>query len=1063
MTLHLDRAPQFIAPSKLPQLDAGGVQFKGLSKASSGDRLCVFQPSSHKHVATEVSKTDFSKLMKLDPAKVRFASTHEAEFQAARAILTHAGVPGVEAMPVRLLLELAKRVGSGQLTPEVAAHAARTPNVAQREAILATADRSPHLAQLLARTEPGGASASQLQALRTLQAMNPAKADALAQAVLEHLADPEKNALPALDREIVKAGIEASGQAGARQTTSGLHDGQAARKTALSLNMARLVSNPDGSLNAGRLDAAIAELGAVTPQTDHTRLMARMLTRLKDDAPFAEQLQSIGAPRGAANPAHGMVRATLGLPPGHTVTQADARQAALAALLSDLRQSSVGSCFGTATAVMVHDVQPQQFLAELKGLIETGAMTKTIDGEEVSVSMSERVSTRELQQTIQLDGQGRVTKAGDKAVKPPAPLHEAPGMRAALQSLGVADKDMAATLAKATKALGKEKITPEALLRQVALGQVGLSASHASTVERVRKLDARIAELSVAARKGGPEGAAAQTRMDKLQAEQRKALESIDFRFETEKMAGLAQRMHAATDAYQGQMDNRLLRAWEYTLSSVLEKGEGTSVKQDAYQAITGEMRSNATKDPSKMGLDDFASQALFKSREIVIGKGWAGDKTSTAYEVRPGLDLPALDKSKLSDEDRVKFQPNKGTPPASDEAIFLNKFHTQLFEKYEAQLKDRIAVQYDAAAMGSGEIAADGSSDRGGFVLYDTHGSADPAEWSRLDTPDAYKRLAASVLRDVGREVVGEVAGDQSPEMQAFLTRFTEQVGAHAETEEFTALMVDRARHSSPVPRDSNPKPWEPFSGGKTHVTGKYFGHLAPKEKQVGTYGGFLPGYLKVLKEMGAGLGEQIGKHGKEFALPSRTSDHAFLARPGHPSLAGALEAPDTGAWIKARLEDPGALQAQARLDVGAQRPILDALYAKLEMGEGDPARVRIERGLAGGKTPKEMMEWLQGELDAHPPKAYARLDEDQREKVVELMIVKNLAPVPPKVVVADMNWEKDGGRVELSALFNPITGKVEPWFTHEDGSVLGINGRPGNSWFDWHVMSDPAEFGYT
>ncbi len=107
--------------------------------------------------------------------------------------------------------------------------------------------------------------------------------------------------------------------------------------------------------------------------------------------------------------------------------------------------------------------------------------------------------------------------------------------------------------------------------------------------------------------------------------------------------------------------------------------------------------------------------------------------------------------------------------------------------------------------------------------------------------------------------------------------------------------------------------------------------------------------------------------------------------------------------------------------------------------------------------------MDWLKTELEARPPKAYGKLEGDKRDKVIELMIVKNLSPVPPKVTVADMNWEALGGRVELSALFNPITGKTEPWFTHEDGSVLGINGRPEDSWLSWNIMTDLREVGYT
>lgn len=1095
MTIHLDRAPQFIAPTQGQVagtgFDKGAVVFKGLERAGKADKLCVFQPSSHKHVMTDVPKADFTRLMKLDPATVRFASSHEKEFQAARSILQHAGVPGVEGMSTRLTLSLAKQVGSGQMTPEAAALVARTPNAAQREHLMALAGASPHVVQLMAAADKGSVTASQLQGLQDLVGIHPAAADRLAEKVLAHLADPSQP-MPDMDAGIVRGGIDASAEAGTRQGASGLQDAGAARKTALSLNLAKLVTNPDGSLNAGRLDAAITQLGQPpTPQTEHTRVAVKMLTRLRDDGDFAAQLQSIGAPRTADNPAHGILRATLGLKPDQTVTAAHARQAALSALVSDLRQSSVGSCFGTATAVMVHDSMPETFLAEIKSLIEDGHFDKTVDGHDEQVAISQRVSTKELQQTIMLNAQGLLATAGGKPVDPPTALHETPGMRAGLAALGVAPDAMASTVSGALKAMGKNAVlTPQAILQQIAMRQEGLSAEHLAGVERVRTLEGQVRELSIAVQRGGPDAAEAQRQMAGVQRDLQKALSGIGFSFKTEAMDRLAQAMGRATDAFQGQMDNRLLRAWEYTVSSVLEKGEGDRVKADALKGLNGRIGSSGA-DTAEMGMDTFARHTLFSSNTVTIERGKRGhlDKTGEVFTVRPDLGMPAIDRSLVTEDDRAKFNPNPATRapsednptpknwPPSDEVVFLHKFQTQMQSRFEEVMTERLAVQYDAAAMGSGEIAADGSSDRGGFVLHDTAGQADPLTWRPIDTPQAYKALAASVMRDVGREVAASVARGQPAAVQQWLTQFSDKVGAHAETEAFTAVMVDRARFNSPLPSDSNPKPWEPASGGKTHVTGKYLGSGAPKE--VSLYGSsgekgvtpvhaqgvdFVTKVLDTFKGMKDAL--PLAEQGRDVGVPVRTTGHAFLARPGHPSLAGALASPDTAAWVTDKLVTPGQVQASTPLSAAEQRPVVEAVLTALKVPDTHPSRATILGALASGKTPAQLHTWVKDQLETHNPEAFGDKlkTPETRAAAIEVAMVKSLKPAVPGIVMADTNWEVRGGRVELGMVFNPISGGVEPWFSHEDGSLLGANAKPeASTWASWNLMTNPAEFGYT
>ena len=75
-----------------------------------------------------------------------------------------------------------------------------------------------------------------------------------------------------------------------------------------------------------------------------------------------------------------LVRATLGLDEETQLTSMHTKQAILSAILTDLRQGEMGSCFATSMAIMVHDQNPLQVATELKQMIESGVLKKEIDG-----------------------------------------------------------------------------------------------------------------------------------------------------------------------------------------------------------------------------------------------------------------------------------------------------------------------------------------------------------------------------------------------------------------------------------------------------------------------------------------------------------------------------------------------------------------------------------------------------------------------------------------------------------------------------------------------------------
>jgi hypothetical protein len=129
------------------------------------------------------------------------------------------------------------------------------------------------------------------------------------------------------------------------------------------------------------LQAEIAASGAGDiPQSTHA---LKMLKKLNDQEGLRNIVHSIAVPKPPEDaafqksPACGMIRSVLGLPADFPVGDAEARRAAVASLLTKLRQHDVGSCFATSIALQTQAKNPEVFLKDVKSLIETGTVVRS--------------------------------------------------------------------------------------------------------------------------------------------------------------------------------------------------------------------------------------------------------------------------------------------------------------------------------------------------------------------------------------------------------------------------------------------------------------------------------------------------------------------------------------------------------------------------------------------------------------------------------------------------------------------------------------------------------------
>ncbi len=110
----------------------------------------------------------------------------------------------------------------------------------------------------------------------------------------------------------------------------------------------------------------------------HSAHVHRILDLLVKDRGFRKLIEAVKAPRDTegSGTVKGFIRVMLQLDESEIVRKVDARRAVLQAVLSDLRQGNVGSCYGTAIAISVHDSIPHLMVKDLANMVEKGYFVK---------------------------------------------------------------------------------------------------------------------------------------------------------------------------------------------------------------------------------------------------------------------------------------------------------------------------------------------------------------------------------------------------------------------------------------------------------------------------------------------------------------------------------------------------------------------------------------------------------------------------------------------------------------------------------------------------------------
>ncbi|CAM2063915.1 hypothetical protein SCOR_01030 [Sulfidibacter corallicola] len=230
------------------------------------------------------------------------------------------------------------------------------------------------------------------------------------------------------------------------QNKSGLQDASVSWNSHSAVKMAEKIIGPGGAIDQNFVAEFSAQLQNDPLRAGHGRgphqaHLLKILNLLANDAGFQNDLGAVRSPRGNGNPARNLIRATLGLPTGTAVTRTHTKRAVLAALLAEVRQGAVGSCFATSVAVMVHDEQPRKMLNMLSQMVRNGCFTGTYRPNanrrvDVALPLNTTLNRDNYTQTIRLTSTGDLTRVGRRNLADAQPLHELPGVKEALSAAG---------------------------------------------------------------------------------------------------------------------------------------------------------------------------------------------------------------------------------------------------------------------------------------------------------------------------------------------------------------------------------------------------------------------------------------------------------------------------------------------------------------------------------------------------------------------------------------------------------------------------------------------------
>ncbi|MBA3237076.1 MAG: hypothetical protein H0T62_01845 [Parachlamydiaceae bacterium] len=648
----------------------------------------------------------------------------------------------------------------------------------------------------------------------------------------------------------------------------------------------------------------------------HQKNLLNSLTLLQESKEMQILLKKVSAPY-MNRYAEQLIRETLKLPGNRRINDPETKRAFLTVWFCLLRQS-VGSCFATAPAILVHDQQPAQLFKDLIEILGTGRLKRIYGGIEYSVPLVTSWGAGDLRRPMMLSSDTDV------------------GFIEPWASPGLIDALVAADLISEKLPL-KERITQaKILLLPHVKPKFSENTMSIVTAEELLKnvllnsLDLKPEELLKAESKSAFVGS---MMMNAVETSSSKG--STRTTFHT--------KFHAACSAFKIFSENALLKSWEFTLASFAEI-KSSFTRWNLYSSLGFEPEENGGIGfVIHQMLQGKLEQVNRQSEEIKI------EHENALVHLRY-LETRMRSANSEKDEEWMKseYRTRRYEFSIIEERFQLCQYHADIYSKllnhlinFYSDLFPRYFQEvYDADMRGLSPNPYDDSP--AGFHLLYKHGRSNTAQWDRIETPTEFIEALASFF--ISSEM--EIQTDPSMKnLENVLSEITTAVVLHVRTTEFletafhrmarahrTAPIKDPLKHLDKIDK----KPWAYTSGGnmETLVSSYWKRENPPTEvsRWVESPTELLVFLVDTLKQMNPKVSLEFEKD-PEKSLIMHSPTHAFLLKPGLSPFKELWKNPEfTYTHIRDNIIEPaGNFISQISLDQAMAHYLIDKLAQKV------------------------------------------------------------------------------------------------------------------------------------
>lgn len=698
--------------------------------------------------------------------------------------------------------------------------------------------------------------------------------------------------------EVDNVCLEEYAESSAAIEAGGFQGGSSLRINLRSRKLANLLIDENGLLNRDVLTRAIDCISRHTyfigPGGQHDALrqerLLKVLKNLEQSKQLASSLLSIRKPH--LHPfADQIIRDTLQLSSKTAITNAHARRAALSALMCYLRQA-LGSCFATAPAIIVHDEQPMQFLADIAELLNTGKIKRTFSGVEYSVPLCHSWGRGDLKRPFYVSGDPE---------KGAELLSIQPGFIAAMEIEGGTSpefseeqnreilKGMILEFLRGKEPQEQFLLTPEELIKQLLLRRFALaeeeleefeSSSQGGVIAAFRTL-----ELQAGRPTSGKGGAVSCYKAE----------------------------FARACTAFKALTENALLRAWEYSLASFAEtKAQFATWNLYASLGLKHEepggigaclwriLKKKLEELNRKVEDHQFEYEQMAVQVQICENRLRRASSEEEARWLKIDYRAKAQELGVIQElRDKTHFQA-KRTAHLFDGMIdfYLAVFPDYFQEIYDPEMADVSLGPYDDSPAG--------------FRLIYKHGRTNTAQWTFITTPEQFSESLVSFFMAAERLMGFD---DAFKGLEGVLSEITTEVVNHLRTREFMETALQRMAAAHNVALIENPlenlervekKPWVYTSGGNLHtLVSVYFRRdekPTSEERWVETPLELLCFFVDAVKKMPSSISDSFIANRNRSVL-THSPTHAYLLKPGYEIFSeGWRNESFTYTWVRDR-----------------------------------------------------------------------------------------------------------------------------------------------------------------